>query len=83
MNNVTAIITHDYFTEDIFPSIGILDDPVSLKVGDTSSLGIMLVGYINVPKDIDGGDINFNVLIEYVNSSMEKKVIYYKSTNNL
>ena len=31
ISNIKALLIHDYFTEDIFPSIGILDDTINLK----------------------------------------------------
>lgn len=82
IRGIKAIITHDYFTEDIFPSIGILDDTMDLNHDDEDKKGIVLVGYINTDEDISTLDITFKLLIEYVDSLGEKKFIYYKTTNN-
>ena len=54
-DSVTALVIHDGETNDIFPSIGIVDDKVDLNIDK----GIILLGYVN-----QTSDINFKVLIE-------------------
>ena len=54
-SNVKALVIHDAKTEDIFPSVGIVDETINLN----EQKGIILMGYINKTKDI-----NFKVLIE-------------------
>ena len=54
-SNVKALVIHDAKTEDIFPSVGIVDETINLS----EHKGIILMGYINKTEDI-----NFKVLIE-------------------
>lgn len=54
-SNVKALVIHDAKTEDIFPSVGIVDETINLN----EHKGIILMGYINKTEDI-----NFKVLIE-------------------
>ena len=54
-SNVKALVIHDAKTEDIFPSVGIVDEAINLN----KQTGIILMGYINKTEDI-----NFKVLIE-------------------
>lgn len=54
-DEVLALVIHDGKTNDIFPSVGIVDEKVNLNV----EKGIILLGYID-----QVSDINFKVLIE-------------------
>lgn len=54
-SSVKALVIHDAKTEDIFPSVGIVDETINLN----EQKGIILMGYINKTEDI-----NFKVLIE-------------------
>ena len=54
-SDVSVLVIHDGKTNDIFPSVGIVDDKVNLNI----EKGIILLGYIN-----QTSDINFKVLIE-------------------
>ena len=54
-DNVTTLVIHDGKTNDIFPSVGIVDEPINLNIDK----GIILLGYID-----QTSDINFKVLIE-------------------
>lgn len=78
MHNIKAILVHNYFTDDIFPSIGIFDDGVDLLTNSEEIKGISLVGYIYSTKDIN--NLEYRVYIEYKNDNEEIKKIYYKST---
>lgn len=75
MYNIKALLIHDYFTEDIFPSIGIFDEPQSLIVGNDEIKGFELVGYIETSKDID---INLKLYLEYTDKNGNINDIYYK-----
>ena len=57
--SVKALVIHDVKTDDIFPSVGLVDDPINLN----EEKGIILIGYVNKTKDI-----NFKVLIENENN---------------
>lgn len=82
MNNVKALLIHDYFTEDIFPSIGIFDSPTSLIVGDEEVKGISLVGYIETTKNIEELNLNIKLYIEYTDDDGNIKEVYYKLNND-
>lgn len=78
MYNIKALLIHDYFTEDIFPSIGIFDEAENLIVGNEKVRGISLVGYIETTNDIDKLDLNVKLYIEYSDSEGNIQKIYYK-----
>jgi len=80
MYKIKALIIHNYFTEDIFPSIGIFDDTYDLVVGNEEVKGITLVGYIETDKDIEELDLEIRVLLEYEDSEGNLKTVYYKTT---
>lgn len=68
VENIRAMVIHDMKTEDIFPSIGIFDDPVSLLKEDGSSAkGIALVGYFNKTNE----EITLKIKVEYVLNKQE------------
>ena len=78
MYNIKALLIHDYFTEDIFPSIGIFDEAENLIVGNEEVRGISLVGYIETTNDIEELDLNVKLYIEYSDSEGNIQKIYYK-----
>ncbi len=80
MYDVKALIIHDYFTEDIFPSIGIFDDPLDLIIGDEEVKGIQLVGYIKTKDAIENLNLELRIWIEYKNVTGETMTVYYKPT---
>lgn len=78
MNNIKMMIVHNYFTEEVFPTIGVFDKGRSLTASDTSN--ITLVGYIDTTKDIKKLDLELKIWIEYTTEDGEVKDIYYKTT---
>lgn len=78
MNNIKMMIVHNYFTEEVFPTIGVFDKGRSLTVSDTSN--ITLVGYIDTTKDIKKLNLELKIWIEYTTEDGEVKDIYYKTT---
>lgn len=87
MYNIKSLIIHDYIdkenknNEEIFPSIGVLDKPIDLIVGNEEVKGISLIGYIKTTKDIKDINLNIKVYVEYINEQNETIKIYYKTTN--
>lgn len=81
LKNIRAILIHNYFTEDIFPSIGIFDDKVDLLVNNQTNKGIILVGYINSNLDIEKINIEFKLMLEYTDKVNKTHTIFYKTTN--
>lgn len=80
MYNIKAIVIHNHFTNDVFPTIGIFDDEVDLLLDSEEVKGINLVGYIQTTKDISELDLDIRVYIEYTNDNDELVKIYYKTT---
>ena len=80
MYDIKALIIHDYFTEDIFPSIGIFDETEDLIIGDEEVKGIQLVGYIKTKEEIENLNLELRIWIEYKDVTGETKTIYYKPT---
>lgn len=66
LKNVKALVVHNAKTKDIFPSIGIVDEPITLN---QDNKGIILMGYIDKTSDIE-----FKVLIE---TDTEKYLYHY------
>lgn len=81
MHDVKGILIHNNFTDSVFPSIGIFDEPVDLLVNDTKVKGIDLVGYIETTKEIKDLNLELRLYIEYTNDNNEVVKIYYNSTN--
>lgn len=78
MKSVKMMVVHNYFTEDIFPTIGVFDNGKDLLVDSDNN--ITLVGYIDTAKDIQKLDLELKIWIEYINNDGNKKDIYYKTT---
>lgn len=82
MKNIKAIAIHDVETDDIFPSIGILDEPLHLypnEVDESSKKvkGIALVGYIKTKKKIGEFHMNLKVMVSYEDMEGNIKRYYY------
>lgn len=60
--------------EDAFPSVGIFDDPVTLRKDSADK--IKLNGTINTTADT--GNINFKLYLEYTDDNGEENKIYYE-----
>lgn len=78
MYKIKALLVHNYYTEDIFPSIGILDDEVDYLKGSSNEL--ILKGYIKTDKDIDNLDLELKLYFSYIDDFGNRKDIYYKTT---
>ena len=77
INNIKALAIHNKQTDDVFPSVGIFDSPITLIKGEKPE-GIVLVGYIPYTKDIDDfkKEIILKVLIKYVYENNEYSAYY-------
>ena len=78
MTKIKAMVVHNYYTEDLFPSIGIFDEERELLVGMDKTLE--LDDSIETTKNISQIDLEFRVWIEYYNDFGQKKEVYYKTT---
>jgi hypothetical protein len=79
MKNIKAIVVHNYYTEDIFPTIGLFNKTSELLKKDSDKT-IKLKGTIDTTDDIDKLDLQLKILIKYANESGQEKDIYYKTT---
>lgn len=82
MKNIKAIVVHNYYTEEVFPTIGLFDKTTDLLINsqDKNKEKIELVGNIETTNDIDNLNLELKILIEYTTDFGEKKDIYYKTT---
>ena len=78
MYNVEALLIHNNFTEDIFPSIGILDDTESLLIDSNDIKGISLVGYIETVEQIENLDLELRLWLKYEDEYNKEHEFYYK-----
>ena len=79
VKNITALAIHDKQTDDVFPSVGIFDDTVTLTEGEKPE-GVVLAGYIPYTGSIDDlkNEITVKVLIKYEYEN--KKITAYYMT---
>ena len=79
VKNITALAIHDKQTDDVFPSVGIFDDAVTLNEGEKPE-GVVLAGYIPYTGSIDDlkNEITVKVLIKYEYEN--KKITAYYVT---
>ena len=85
LRNIEALVIHDKYTKDIFPSVGIFDDKLNLipnVINKSSNYveGIILVGYIPFEEDIKNLNASFKLLFKYEDDNNNIKTIIY-STN--
>ncbi len=78
MNDIKAIVVHNYYTENIFPSIGLFNKKKNLKINNRNK--IILKGKIETTDDIDKLNLELKILIEYKTNNNKIKDIYYKTT---
>lgn len=74
MHNVKALLIHNYNNTDMYPSVGIFDNPKELL--NSSNDSIKLDGTILSADDLS--DIKFKLYLEYINDNNEKEEIYYE-----
>ena len=80
MNNIKAIVVHNYYTEDVFPTIGLFDEKATLKTDSEKEENLTLSGVIETTDNIDKIGLQLKILIEYTTDNGEVKDIYYKTT---
>lgn len=82
MNEIKAMVVHNYYTEDVFPTIGVFNE--STKLLSNSDVeeqeAIEITGTIQTTKDISELNLELTIWIQYITDSGEKKDIYYKTT---
>lgn len=78
MKSIKMMVVHNYFTEEVFPTIGVFDEEKDLLV--ESEDNITLVGYIDTNKNIQKLNLELRIWLEYIDKEGNKKDIYYKTT---
>lgn len=76
MHKVKALLIHDYVQEEVFPSIGIMDETVNLSKDSKDQ--IILKGKIQTTDNIS--NVNFKLYLEYIDDNNQENKIYYKVT---
>jgi len=76
MYKVKAMVIHNYYSEELFPSVGLFDDKKDIMKDEE----FILKGRVETTKNIANIDLELKVWIEYYNELGEKKEIYYKTT---
>lgn len=80
MHNIKVLVVHNYYSEDIFPTIGVFDEPKELLVNNNDDKEIILKDTIKTTTNLSKLNLELKMLIEYTNDLGEKKDIYYKTT---
>lgn len=78
MHDVEALLIHNEFSENIFPSIGLFDDKASLLLDDEDVKGIELVGYIETVKELKDLNLELRLWLKYRDDEKKEHEIYYK-----
>jgi hypothetical protein len=86
IRNIKAIVIHNFNTNDIYPSIGIFDDKLSLipnKIDSENNIvkGIVLVGYIKYNDSINNFNGIIKLLLEYEDKGGNHQKVYYQYQN--
>lgn len=66
MKDIKALVIHDVKTKDVFPSVGIVDEPITLN---EQTKGINLIGYVDKKEEIE-----FKIFVE---TNHQKYIIIY------
>ena len=80
MHDVKVILLHNYYSEDVFPSIGIFNESEELLMGSEVESELVLEDTIKTTKNISKLGLELKLLIEYTDDNGEIKDIYYKTT---
>ena len=75
MNKIKIMAVHNYYSEALYPSIGIFNKETSLLKGNDNQ--IILEDSLKTTKNIDDLNLKFKIFIHYLNNQNEEKEIYY------
>ncbi len=75
MNKIKIMAVHNYYSEALYPSIGIFNKETSLLKGNDNQ--IILEDSLKTTKNIDDLNLKFKIWIQYLNNQNEEKEIYY------
>lgn len=80
MYDIKAMIVHNYYNEDKFPSVGVFDETKNLLINSDDNEKITLKDTLKTTKDIRDLNLELKVWIEYKDKDGNIKDIYYKTT---
>ena len=75
MNKIKIMAVHNYYSEALYPSIGIFNKETSLLKDNDNQ--IILEDSLKTTKNIDDLNLKFKIWIQYLNNQNEEKEIYY------
>jgi hypothetical protein len=75
VTDIKALAIHDKQTDDVFPSVGIFEEKMSL-IPNEKPEGIILVGYVPYTKSLKSFEIEIKVMVSYTYEN-EKHTSYY------
>lgn len=78
MYDIEAMVIHNYYNDDLFPTIGLFDKKGELLVSDDKI--IELSDTIETNKNLSTINLELKTYIQYKDENGEKKEIYYKTT---
>ena len=78
MYDIEAMVVHNYYNEDLFPTIGLFDEKQELLKDSEDT--IELKDTIKTKKNLSAIDLELKIYIKYKDKDGEKKEIYYKTT---
>lgn len=84
LRNIEALVIHDKYTEDIFPSSGVFETKLNLIPGVINKKsnyveGIILAGYIPFDDDIKNLNATFKLLFKYEDDEGKVHTIIYST----
>ena len=80
MHDVKVMLVHNYQNEDVYPTIGVFDEPKELLMDNNELSELTLTDTINTTKNISKLGLELKLLIEYTDDLGKRKDIYYKMT---
>ena len=78
MYNIKVMVVHNYYSEEIYPTIGVFDEKEELLKGDDEKLE--LTGTIKTTKNISDIDLKIKLSLQYEDKLGEIREIYYETT---
>lgn len=74
MHKIKALLIHDFVNEDVYPSVGIFDEPKELNANSEDK--VVLNGNIQTINDIS--NTKFKLYLEYTDDNNNLNKIYYE-----
>lgn len=79
MYDIEAMVVHNYYNEDLFPTLGLFDEKKELLVNEEDSI-IELEDNIETNKNLSSIYLELKIYFRYKDKDGKKKEIYYKTT---